>query len=183
MPEVKPVIPPTIGRRVLLFVGTIVANNPGETAVNDLGVPFDAGIAYVWDDKGQEKNAINCGYCDHAGVAGAATSVILYDRPLNETDAHGKGETYAVWMPHQFEQAQRAAQPKAPAPIAVASLGERADFVDMDRLKTHDNGVPVRGHQLSADPGVPDPAAEGVFADGGVLEGTNRTTSGAIGQP
>lgn len=96
----KPVIPPTIGRRVLLFTaGTAGVNNPA--------VPFDAGIAYVWGDSDPAQNAINVGYVNHGGTAGSASSVLLYDRPQSADDAHGTGQNYAVWMPYQFEQAQR----------------------------------------------------------------------------
>lgn len=92
----KPVIPPTIGRRVLVFgAGTAGVNNPS--------VPFDAGIVYVWSD-----GMINVGYRDHNGVPAAMTSVKLLDRAQQPDDAHGK-EWYAVWMPYQFEMAQRAA--------------------------------------------------------------------------
>lgn len=98
-----PVITPTIGRRVLLFMPLapgICANSPK--------VPFDAGIAYVWND-----SMINCGYTDHNGTARAATSVRLHDRAQNDSDQHditGVGP-YAVWMPYQFEQALKHASP------------------------------------------------------------------------
>jgi hypothetical protein len=115
-PPAKPVIAPSIGLRVLLFVATMTHN--GEKNKDNLPVansknePFDAGIAYVWSEDGAEMNRINVGYKDHSGNYHAATSVALYDRAQNEKDAHGK-ETYAVWMDYQFKQAQRAADPVA----------------------------------------------------------------------
>ena len=99
-----PLISPTIGRRVLLFTA-------GTAGVNNQSVPFDAGIAYVWGDSDPVKNCINVGFVNHGGTASSATSVQLYDRAQNADDAHGKGgENYAVWMPYQIEQAQRAAE-------------------------------------------------------------------------
>lgn len=97
-------IPPTIGRRVLVFVA-------GTAGVNDPGVPFDCGIAFVWDQRpGQLESTINVGGVNHAGQPVGFTSVRLYDRAQNDADAHGGNEVYAVWMPYQFEQAQKHAQ-------------------------------------------------------------------------
>jgi hypothetical protein len=167
MEKTKPVIPPSTGRRVLLFIGTAIA----AVATNDKSRPFDAGIAYVWGDTDPVKNTINVGYRDHGGVAHSHTSVPLYDRAQDDQDAHGKGETYAVWMPYQFEQALRAQQPREPMPAA-------ARVPDVQLVKLSDGDQP-------AGTGRVDPAAEGIFeeGDGGVLVGTNRATSGAIGQP
>jgi hypothetical protein len=134
MPETKPVIPPSTGRRVLLFIASAVG-----AGINDKSRPFDAGIAFVWGDKDPVKNLINCGYTDHSGTAQSATSVVLYDRPQNDTDAHGKGETYAVWMPYQYEQALRAAQPKP------AATEQRGGTLHLRKLE--DNGAPVAGDE------------------------------------
>lgn len=193
------VIPPTTGRRVLLFLG-------GTEGVLDASKPFDAGIAYVWSEgKANEgdplapASLINVGYCDHAGIAKSATSVRLYDRPQNANDKHG-GEAYAVWMPYQFEQAMRAQNPPALVNPALARPG------DVELVKLEDNGEPVAGAGIlpRADDLGADATGEQLRAsyeyeatqeaneqaagqheggDGGVLEGTNRTTSGAIGQP
>lgn len=92
----KPVIPPTIGRRVLVFAPTLKGVH-----VNNPSVPFDGGIAYVHSDA-----MLNVGYVDHNGVAHNQTSVKLLDRAQTADDAHGK-EWYAVWMEYQFNQALR----------------------------------------------------------------------------
>lgn len=128
------VIPPTIGRRVLLFVA-------GTAGANNHSVPFDAGIAYVWGDDNPVKNTINCGYMDHSGIAQSATSVALYDRPQTTGDRHGSGETYAVWMPFQWEQAVRALEPKAPQ----AGPGRRPPDVQLTRLDDADAPMMVEG--------------------------------------
>jgi hypothetical protein len=163
MEKTKPVIPPTIGRRVLVFLASIPTAGP---KVNNPAAPFDAGIAYVHGD-----SMLNVGFTDHNGVPSSHTSVKLYDRAQDANDAHGKGETYAVWMPYQFEQALRAQQPREPMPAA-------ARVPDVQLVKLSDGDQP-------AGTGRVDPAAEGIFeeGDGGVLVGTNRATSGAIGQP
>lgn len=120
------VIPPTTGRRVLLFIASIAVNaGLGAQTVIDAAKPFDAGIAYVHGD-----DRITVGYTDHAGLFHSATSVKLYDRAQDTTDAHGKGETYAVWMPYQFDQALRA---QAPSPVRG----------DVELVKLADNGRPV----------------------------------------
>lgn len=109
--KTKPVIPPSIGRRVLLFVATVqngaATGVLGTPTANRATVPFDAGVAYVHGDDAPDMNRINVGYTDHNGVQHALTSVALYDRPQQDHDAHGK-ENYAVWMPYQFQQALRA---------------------------------------------------------------------------
>jgi hypothetical protein len=184
----KPVIPPTTGRRVLLFIAAAAAGGP---ALNNPKRPFDAGVAYVWSDDQPDMNRINVGYTDHNGVAHNCTSVALHDRPQNDNDEHGK-EAYAVWMPHQFEQAMRALQPKQafqaapprPGDIELVKLEENGELTDAGREKlgmTPPESLPraeglgddATGEQLRA-------SYEG---DGGVLEGTDRTTSGTIGQP
>ncbi len=102
-------IPPTIGRRVLVFAAGTAGGVP---QINNTSVPFDGGIAYVHHtDHHGGVSMINVGYMDHNGEAQAQTSVRLYDRAQDTTDAHGK-EDYAVWMPYQFEQALKAQQPK-----------------------------------------------------------------------
>lgn len=101
------VIPPSIGRRVLVFTA-------GTTGVLSPSVPFDGGIAYVHSaDSPAGQSMINVGARDHNGKPLVLTSVPLLDRAVQTTDVHGKGENYAVWMEYQFEQAQRAAQAKA----------------------------------------------------------------------
>lgn len=104
----KPVIPPTTGRRVLVFapkMNGVHCSNPK--------APFDGGIAYVHSD-----TMINVGYTDHNGEAHGQTSVKLLDRAQTTSDEHGK-EWYAVWMEYQFNQALRATEPKTtgPAPL------------------------------------------------------------------
>lgn len=144
------IINPTIGRRVLLFVGTAVlapkaaenATPPAAPRVHSSAVPFDAGIVFVHGEQDAVSSLINVGYRDHDGVAQSMTSVPLLDRAKTTTDAHGK-DTYAVWMEYQFEQAQRAAAPKEPAPPAAG----RAP--DVPLVKLEDNGVPVG--QLAGD--------------------------------
>jgi hypothetical protein len=93
------VIPPTIGRRVLVFVPDAF-----EGKFNNASTPFDGGICYVHSD-----NMINVSYADHDGVLHNKTSVPLHDRAQDTADKHGEA-FFAVWMPYQFEQAQRAAQ-------------------------------------------------------------------------
>lgn len=101
MSEIKPVIPPTIGRRVLVFTG-------GTSGVVAADVPFDCGIAYVWSE-----GMINVGGVDHNGSHFGCTSVRLFDRAQTADDKHGSPDgTYAVWMPYQFQQALRALEPK-----------------------------------------------------------------------
>lgn len=96
MPETK-VIPPTIGRRVLVFT----ADGLGALAMS---VPFDAGISFVHDD-----GSINVGLRDHQGRPMSMNAIPLHDRAQAEHDAHRTElGNYAVWMPYQFEQALRA---------------------------------------------------------------------------
>jgi hypothetical protein len=130
------VITPSTGRRVLFFLGSIPTSGP---VVNEKKAPFDAGVAYVHSigntvpgDPLAQASTINVGFIDHNGAADKATSVRLYDRPQTTSDEHGKGESYAVWMPYQFEQALRALQPKQSAPGRAA---------DVALTKLEDNGV------------------------------------------
>ena len=129
-----PVIPPSIGRRVLVFSSAIRSVPDGAT-INDQSTPFDGGIAYV-----HSESMLNVSFTDHNGRAFSQTSVKLLDRALEPVDAHGR-EWYAVWMPYQFEQALRAREPKA------APSGRPADVV---LKKTHDNGVPVDSAPVQA---------------------------------
>lgn len=137
------VIPPTIGRRVLVFAAGTAGGVP---QINNSAVPFDGGIAYVHSTGGHvpgdplaQASIINVGYVDHNGEAQSKTSVKLYDRAQGTTDAHGK-EWYAVWMPYQFEQAQRAMQPKV---TGQANQAGRPADVNLDERKLEDNGVAV----------------------------------------
>jgi hypothetical protein len=116
------VIEPTIGRRVLVFVGA-----PHAGGVYSPSVPFDCGIAYVWGsgvgEDGAPFSTINVGGVNHAGQPFSATSVILKDRAQDETDHHGHGGgTYAVWMPYRFEQAQRAAAKAAAGGVSTDGI-------------------------------------------------------------
>lgn len=127
----KPVIQPTIGRRVLLFVAAALSK-PAATedraegpAINNPAVPFDAGIAYVWGDSDPNMNRINVGYTDHNGKAHGLTSVPLFDRAQNETDKHGAAN-YAVWMPYQFSAAMGAREPKPYVPNFQRKTAEQA---------------------------------------------------------
>lgn len=135
MTATKPVIPPTIGRRVLVFMST----QPTGVTPNNPKVPYDGGIAYAWGES-SEKNAINVGFRDHAGNPHGATSVVLYDRPQDENDAHGRTDlgNYAVWMPYQFDQAKRALEPKVTG--GQANFDRPADL-NLDDRKLEDNGV------------------------------------------
>lgn len=127
----SPVIPPSIGRRVLVFCPyqTSPSDPANGPTINNLSVPFDGGVAYV-----HSESMLNVSYSDHNGRVFNQTSVTLLDRALEPDDAHGKGSWYAVWMPYQFEQALRAREPK------TAPSGRPADVV---LKKTHDNDVPV----------------------------------------
>jgi hypothetical protein len=166
--KTKPVIPPSTGRRVLVFMST----QPAGVTPFDKKKPYDAGIAYVWGDTDPVKNTINVGFADHGGNAHSATSVQLYDRPQDENDSHGRTDlgNYAVWMPYQFEQALRALQPK-PAPGM-----HRPGDVELVKLADGDRLTEAGREQVNAELNEQE-------GDGGVLEGANRTTSGAIGQP
>lgn len=120
------VIPPTIGRRVLVFVAAGALDGQH---CNSPSVPFEGGIAYIHSADAIGGSMVNVGYTDHNGVAHSATSVRLYDRAQEDSDAHGKiGATYAVWMPYQFEQALRAREPKSalgrPADVELRKLGD-----------------------------------------------------------
>lgn len=141
--KLKPVIPPTIGRRVLLFLAT-------PYGVNNASVPFDAGICYVFSDTDPEHNCINVSYANHGGTIGSMTSVLLYDRAQNAQDAHGKGETYAVWMEYQFDQALRALQPKVqgvgaqrPPDVELHKLEENGVLTDLGRQRQAEGATPA----------------------------------------
>lgn len=81
----KPLIVPTVGRRVWFWEGSKLNQTQ----------PYDAGIAFV-----HSNTMINISYANANGVMHSATSVVLW---------HGDGERpsgyYCEWMGYQKEQA------------------------------------------------------------------------------
>jgi hypothetical protein len=101
---------------------------------------------------------VNLFTVNHGGTASGVTSVPFAGDDDKPTGPHWR------WMPYQIGQA------KAPATGVMGAIGAVAETQDLNARKIEDNGVLTDyGRSLQG--------------DGGVLEGTNRDTSGAIGQP
>lgn len=98
-PETKPIITPTIGRRLWYWPSNWDRNpiNGKYMHASDEKQPCDAGICYVWSDR-----MVNLTVTDHNGRVHQRASVKL----LQGDDPVPTGDAHAQWMPFQAGQAK-----------------------------------------------------------------------------
>jgi hypothetical protein len=99
----KPLMPPTVGRKVWYRPSDWDRTGPGAMQVQT-GEPLDATIVAVNSD-----HNVNLVVFDAAGFMHRRLSVtLLHDGPA--TAQWGKGAAYAEWMPYQRTQAAKHAE-------------------------------------------------------------------------
>lgn len=106
MSESKPLVPPTIGRRVHYFPGKQETASGAADPITCIhpSQPCDAGVVYVYSDR-----MVNLDVTDHVGKHHARTSVRLIQA---EDKLPDDGFSYARWMNYQV-QAQAEQNEKA----------------------------------------------------------------------
>lgn len=109
-------ITPTVGR-VLWFH----ANAHHHFSNYDPRQPMAATVAFVHNDR-----LVNLRVTDHAGDEHALRSVTL----LQDDDLKPEGQSFAVWMPYQMEQAKKHSVEH------IKDLETRALGGDLDAVKT-----------------------------------------------
>jgi len=94
---IRPVITPTVGRRVHFWPN---AEHQEAFGVFDAQQPCDAGIVYVWGDR-----EVNVEVTGPSGVRSTVQNVRL----LQGDDEPEEGKSYAAWMDYQVTQALKQA--------------------------------------------------------------------------
>lgn len=94
---IRPVITPTVGRRVHFWPN---AEHQEAFGVFDAQQPCDAGIVYVWSDR-----EVNVEVTGPSGVRSTVQNVRL----LQGDDEPEEGKSYAAWMDYQVTQALKQA--------------------------------------------------------------------------
>lgn len=143
-------IPPTIGRKLWLFIDT---TQPRRAVVQNVHVedpsqPLDASIAYVWPKS--ETNPyqnITVSFADHRGVIGSHTVPLRQDdQPVPDA------REWCEWMP--FQKGQAKVQDTAPATGQLHVVSHRQE---LERL-----AVRALVERVAVDPTRAEKVAKGV---------------------